>query len=322
RLADHQQKLSAKFSDIADILREADYWAKAAKRKTVTAADLDKALEERVYRCNKVEKKILEATEEGSILIDTDGAVAGQINALSVLDLGDYRFGMPTRITAKTYAGRAGIVNIERETKMSGRIHEKAILILTAYLGSKYATQRPMSLTASLVFEQLYGGIEGDSATCAEVYALLSSISSVPIKQCFAITGSMNQHGEVQPIGGVNEKIEGFFEVCKMQGLNGEQGAIIPSRNIMNLMLKKEVVDAVIDGKFNIYCIDNVEDAIEILMGMQAGQMKPNGKYPKGTLNYLIVEQLQTLSRALKEEGKPAHKSAAKKKTAAAKKRK
>ncbi len=302
RLAEHQNKLSAKFSEVADLLREADYWAREKKNGNVTAEDIEKAMEEKTYRSNKVEQKILEATREGTILIDTEGAVAGQINGLSVLDLGDYSFGMPSRITAKSYAGRAGIVNIERETKMSGKIHEKAILILTAYLGAKYAVKHSLSLTASLTFEQLYGGIEGDSATCAEVYALLSSISGVPIKQSYAITGSMNQHGEVQPIGGVNEKIEGFFEVCKLSGLNGGHGVIIPKRNLINLMLKKEVTTAVENGKFNIYSIDNVEDGIEVLTGMQPGVLQPDGTYPEGTFNYLVAKRLKELSEALKGE--------------------
>ncbi len=302
RLAEHQQKLSGKFSEIADILRESDYWARSNKNRLITADDIEKALEEKTYRSNKVEQKILEATKEGSILIDTEGAVAGQINGLSVLDLGDYRFGMPSRITAKSYAGRAGIVNIERETKMSGKIHEKAILILTAYLGGKYAVKQSLSLTASLTFEQLYGGIEGDSATCAEVYALLSSISGVPLKQCYAITGSMNQHGEVQPIGGVNEKIEGFLEVCKLSGLNGEHGVIIPKRNLMNLMLKKDVIDAVTKGRFNIYAIDNVEDGIEVLTGMLPGELQPDGTYPDETFNFMVMKKLKELSEALKAE--------------------
>jgi len=222
-----------------------------------------------------------------------------------VLDLGDYSFGMPSRITAKSYAGRAGIVNIERETKMSGKIHEKAILILTAYLGGKYALKQSLSLTASLTFEQLYGGIEGDSATCAEVYALLSSISGVPLKQCYAITGSMNQHGQVQPIGGVNEKIEGFFEVCKLTSLSGEHGVIIPKRNLMNLMLKKEVIDAVLNGKFNIYCIDNVEDGVEILTGMPPGEIQPDGSYPEGSFNFMVARKLKEFSEALKAEKGP-----------------
>ncbi|HDZ00073.1 MAG TPA: ATP-binding protein, partial [Nitrospirae bacterium] len=314
RLAEHQWKLSAKFSDIADILREADHWSRFNKNTIVTAGDVDKALEERKYRCNKVEQKILEATREGTILIDTEGAVVGQVNGLSVLDLGDYRFGMPSRITARTYAGRAGIVNIERETKMSGKIHEKAILILTAYLGGKYAVKQSLSLTASLTFEQLYGGVEGDSATCAEIYALLSSIAGVPLKQSFAITGSMNQHGEVQPIGGVNEKIEGFFEVCKLSGLNGQHGVIIPRRNLIHLMLNNEVIEAVADGKFNIYSIDNIEDGIEILTGMPPGALQPDGTYPGGTFNSIVTKKLKEFSEALKGEKEAENNNSGKKK--------
>jgi lon-related putative ATP-dependent protease len=300
RLAEHQGKLSAKFSDVADLLREADYWAKSDNSKIVESEHVEKALEEKIYRSNKVEEKILEAIKEGTILVDTEGSVVGQINGLSVIDLGDYRFGIPSRITAKTYAGKAGIVNIERETKLSGRIHDKAILILGAYLGEKYAKKHPLGLSASLTFEQLYGEVEGDSATCAEIYALLSSIAGVPIKQSLAITGSMNQHGEVQPIGGVNEKIEGFFKVCKLSNLNGEHSVIIPRRNIKNLMLKKEVVEAVKDGKFNIYAIDTIEDGIEILTGMPAGELQSDGNYPEGTLNFLVSKRLEELSKALK----------------------
>jgi len=302
RLAEHQKKLSAKFSEVADLLREADYWAKRDNSSIVKAGHVERAIEEKIYRVNKVEKKIQEAIEEGTILVDTEGAVVGQVNGLSVLDLGDYSFGIPSRITAKTYAGKAGIVNIERETKLSGRIHEKAILILGAYLGGKYAQKRPLSLSASLTFEQLYGEVEGDSATCAEVYALLSSVAGVPLKQSLAITGSMNQHGEVQPIGGVNEKIEGFFEVCKLYNINGGQGVIIPGRNIKNLMLKKEVIEAVKNGKFSIYAIDNIEDGIEILTGMPAGELQPDENYPEGTLNFLVSKKLQELFEAVKEK--------------------
>jgi lon-related putative ATP-dependent protease len=302
RLADHQHKLSAKFIEIADLLRESDYWAKRDKSLIVTAEHIDKALGKKEYRANKVEKKILEAIKEGTILVDTEGAVAGQINGLSVLDLGDHRFGMPSRITARTYAGKAGIVNIERETKMSGKIHEKAILTLAAYLGGKYASKAPLSLTASLTFEQLYGGVEGDSATCAEVYTLLSSISGVPLKQSIAVTGSMNQHGDVQPIGGVNEKIEGFFEVCKQNGLKDGHGVIIPKKNLIHLMLKSEVIDAVTSGKFNIYSIENIEDGIEPLTGMPAGEMQPDGTYPEGTFNFLVAKKLEEFSKALKDK--------------------
>ncbi|MCK5511466.1 MAG: AAA family ATPase [Thermodesulfovibrionia bacterium] len=304
RLAEHQEKLSARFSEVADLIKEAHYWSKLENSDIVKTEHVEKALDEKIYRVNKVEKKIQEAIKEGTILVDMEGAVVGQINGLSVLDLGDYSFSIPSRITAKTYAGKAGIVNIERETKLSGKIHEKAVFILGAYLGGKYAQKRPFSLSASLTFEQLYGGVEGDSATCAEVYALLSSISGVPIKQSIAITGSMNQHGDVQPIGGVNEKIEGFFEVCKLNNLNGEQGVIIPKTNLINLILKKEVVEAVKDEKFNIYTIDNIEDGIEILTGMPPGELQPDGNYPEGTLNFLVSKKLQQFSEALKEKGK------------------
>lgn len=302
RLAEHKEKLSAKFTEVADLLRESDYWARSDKSDIVKLEHIEKALDEKTFRINKVEKKIQEAIKEGTMLVDTDGAVAGQINGLSILDLGDYRFGLPSRITAKTFAGKAGIVNIERETKLSGKIHEKAILILGAYLGEKYAHKRPLSLSASLTFEQVYGEIEGDSATCAEVYALLSSIAGVPLKQSIAITGSMNQHGEVQPIGGANEKIEGFFDVCKIFDLNGKQGVIIPSRNIMHLMLRKDVVEAVKAGKFAIYSIDNIEDGIEILTGMPAGKMQPDGSYPEGTLNFFVSKRLDELYEAAKEK--------------------
>jgi lon-related putative ATP-dependent protease len=302
RLAEHKEKLSAKFTEVADLLRESDYWARSDKSDIVKLEHIEKALDEKIFRINKVEKKIQEAIKEGTILVDTDGAVAGQINGLSILDLGDYRFGLPSRITAKTFAGKAGIVNIEREIKLSGKIHEKAILILGAYLGEKYAQKHPLSLSASLTFEQVYGEIEGDSATCAEVYALLSSIAGVPLKQSIAITGSMNQHGEVQPIGGVNEKIEGFFDVCKILDLNGKQGVIIPSRNVINLMLRKDIVEAVKAGKFTIYSIDNIEDGIEILAGMPDGKLQPDGSYPEGTLNFLVAKRLEELSEAMKEK--------------------
>jgi lon-related putative ATP-dependent protease len=304
RLAEHQEKLSARFSEVADLLREANYWTKRDNSEMVKVEHIEKALEEKIYRSNKVEKKIQDAIEEGTLLVSTEGAVEGQVNGLSVLDLGDYTFGIPSRITAKTYAGKAGIVNIERETKMSGKIHEKAIFTLSAYLGGKYAQQRPLSLSASLTFEQLYSGVEGDSATCAEVYALLSSISGIPLKQSFAITGSMNQHGDVQPIGGLNEKIEGFFEVCKRLKLDGEQGVIMPRANIKNLMVKKDVVDAVKNGKFHIYTINNIEDGIEILTGKPAGEIQPDGNYPEGTMNYFVSKKLQELSEALDEKGK------------------
>jgi predicted ATP-dependent protease len=216
--------------------------------------------------------------------------------------MGDYSFGRPSRITARTYTGKAGIVNIERETKMSGKIHEKAIFIISSYLGAKYAVKSPISLSAFITFEQLYEMIEGDSATCAELYALLSSISGVPLKQSFAVTGSMDQNGEVQPIGGVNQKIEGFFDLCKMRGLDGSNGVIIPKRNRKNLMLREDIRDAVGSGQFSIYTIDKMEEGLEILTGMPAGELKEDGTYPEGTINHLVMKRLTEISEALEKK--------------------
>lgn len=302
RLSEHQEKLSSRFSEVADLMRESHYWAKKAGSAIVKAEHIEKAMDEKIYRSNRIEERLRELMEEGTLIVETSGTKVGQVNGLAVLDLGDYSFGKPSRITARTYAGKAGVVNIERETKMSGRIHEKAILILTNYLGSRYAVKKPISLSASITFEQLYDMIEGDSATCAEFYALISSIAGVPLKQNIAVTGSMDQTGVVQPIGGVNEKTEGFFDLCKLRGLDDTHGVIIPSRNIKNLMLKKEVVDAVREGKFSIHTIDTVEEGLEILTGMPIGELGPDGTYPEGTINYLVMKRLTEISEALKEK--------------------
>jgi len=302
RLAEHQEKLSSRFSEIADLVRESTYWARKEGHDVVKAEDVEKALNEKIYRSNRIEERLQELMAEGTLIVDTSGEKIGQVNGLAVIDLGDYSFGKPSRITARTYAGKAGVVNIERETKMSGRIHEKAILILTNYLGSKYAVKRPISLSASITFEQLYEMVEGDSATCAEFYALISSISGVPLKQNIAVTGSMDQNGLVQPIGGVNEKIEGFFELCRLRGLDGSHGVIIPRKNVKNLMLKKDVVEAVREGRFFIYPIDLVEEGLEILTGMSAGELQEDGTYPEGTVNYLVMKRLTEISEALKEK--------------------
>ncbi|OPY66374.1 MAG: Lon protease [Syntrophorhabdus sp. PtaU1.Bin050] len=305
RFADHQDKLSVKFSSILDLMREAHYWAKKEDSAIVKGEHVRKAIEEKVFRVNRVEERMREMVLEDTIILDTSGTKVGQVNGLAVLDLGDYSFGKPSRITAKTFTGKAGIVNIERETKMSGKIHEKAILIISSYLGSKYAAKNPISLSASITFEQLYEMIEGDSATCAELYALLSSISGVPLKQNYAITGSMDQNGDVQPIGGVNEKIEGFFDLCRIRGLDGSQGVIIPKRNAKHLVLKQEVVEAVREGKFSIYTIDRMEEGLELLTGMSAGELQEDGTYPEGTINYLVAKRLTEIGEALekKKEG-------------------
>jgi lon-related putative ATP-dependent protease len=300
RLAGEQNKLSSKFSEISDLLREAHYWASKNGKNVVNVEHVDKALDEKIYRNNRIEERLRELMADGTLIVDTSGEKVGQVNGLAVLSLGDYSFGKPSRITASTYAGKAGVVNIERETKMSGKIHEKAILIISNYLGSKYAIKKPISLSASITFEQLYDMVEGDSATCAELYVLLSSLAGVPLKQSIAITGSMDQHGDVQPIGGVNEKLEGFFDLCRLRGLDDSHGAIIPRKNLNNLMLKSSVVDAVKAGKFKIYPIDRMEEGLEILTGMPAGELQEDGAYPEDTINYLVAKRLDEISAALK----------------------
>ena len=299
RLADHQGKLTTRLSSLVDLMKESNYWAKKDGANFVRADHVTQAINEQVYRVNRIEERLREVTLEDTIIVDTAGEKVGQVNGLAVLDMGDYSFGRPSRITARTYVGRAGIVNIERETKMSGKIHEKAIFIIASYLGAKYAVSKPISLSASITFEQLYEMIEGDSATCAEMYALLSSISGVPLKQSFAVTGSMDQNGDVQPIGGVNQKIEGFFDLCKSRGLDGSHGAIIPQRNVRHLMLKQEVIAALKDGLFTIYSIDKMEEGLEILTGMSAGVLGPEGTYPEDSINNRVMKRLTEISQAL-----------------------
>ena len=302
RLAGHQEKLSSRFSDIADVIKEANYWAKKEGSDLVRSEHVDRALREKTYRINRIEERLREMVIEGTLIVETDGEKVGQINGLAVLGMGDYQFGKPSRITAKTFAGRSGVINIERETKMSGRIHEKAILIITNFIGSTYAKKKPISFSASITFEQLYDMIEGDSASCAELYVILSSLAGLPLKQNLAVTGSMDQNGDVQPIGGVNEKIEGFFDLCKIRGLDGTHGVVIPGKNVKHLMVKQEVVDAVRDGKFSIYPIDRVEEGLEIFTGIQAGEIQSDGTYPEGTVNYLVSKRLEEISSAMKKE--------------------
>ncbi len=305
RLAGQKNKLSTRFNDIQNLVEEASYWAGADGAEFVTREHVERALNEKVRRHSRIEDRLREFIEEDTIMVQTEGEAVGQINGLAVLSLGDYIFGKPSRITARTYMGDTGVVNIEREAKMSGRIHNKAHMILKSFLGAKFANGFPLTLSASVCFEQLYEGIEGDSATCAEVYSLLSSLSGIPIKQGLAITGSMNQKGEVQPIGGVNEKIEGFFDVCVAKGLTGEQGVIIPGRNVRNLMLKVEVREAVEAGKFAIYSIDDINEGIEILTGTTAGTRGADGKYPAGTVNRKVEDRLRELAKGYKAFGRP-----------------
>lgn len=302
RLADHQGKLSSRFSEIADVIKEANYWAKKAGEGVVKDEHVEKALRERVYRVNKIEERLQEMIVEGTLIIDTEGEKVGQINGLAVMGMGDYQFGKPSRITASTYAGKAGVVNIERETKMSGKIHEKAILIITHFIHSTYSRKKPASFSASITFEQLYDMIEGDSASCAELYVILSSLAGLPLKQSFAITGSMDQNGDVQPIGGINEKIEGFFDLCKVRGLDGTHGVVMPRKNVRHLMIKQEVVEAVKEGKFFIYAIDKVGEGMEIFTGLPMGELGEDGTYPEGTVNYLVAKRLAEISEAMKDK--------------------
>ena len=296
-MAGDKEKLSTQFSAIGEIVGEASCWAKKSKQKIITKDYIQKALDERVDRIKKYDTRYLQMIKEEALLIDTDGSAIGQINGLTVIKIGDYSFGKPARITASTYMGKNGIVDIEREVDMSGSSHSKGVLILTGYLGEQFAQEIPLSLTANLCFEQLYGGVDGDSASSTELYAILSSLSGIPISQSIAVTGSVNQKGFIQPIGGVNEKIEGFYQICKLRGFNGEQGVIIPKQNVRNLHLEDEVIDAVRKGKFHIYAISTIEEGIEILTGVPAGKKDKNGKFPLGTINYLAQEKLKKFSK-------------------------
>ena len=292
KLSGDKEKLSTQFSEIGQIVGEASTWAKLDKSKIVTKKYVQKAFDERIERIKKYDTKYSQMIKEGALLINTDGYKVGQINGLTVITIGDYSFGKPSKITANTYIGRQGIVNIEREVQMSGSTHSKGVMILTGYLGEMFAQDKALSLNASICFEQLYGGVDGDSASSTEAYAILSSLSEMPINQAIAVTGSVNQKGEIQPIGGVNEKIEGFFQICKMRGLTGEHGVIIPIQNVRNLHLSDEVIDAVKNEKFHIYAIRTIEEGIEILTGVPAGKKDKYGKFPAGTINYLANEKL------------------------------
>ncbi len=300
RAAGDQEKLSARFGPLRDLLIEADFWAKESQNQMITGKNVEKAVEEKIHRLDLIAEHMRKMIEEGTIMVDVKGEVVGQVNGLAVYDLGIFSFGNPNRITAKTFLGKRGVINIERESQLSGRIHDKGVLILSGYLGWKYAQDKPLSLSASICFEQSYSGVEGDSASSTELYAILSSLADLPIKQNIAVTGSVNQKGEVQPIGGVNHKIEGFFDVCKAKGLTGDQGVMIPHQNLRNLMLREDVVKAVQDGKFHIYAVKTIDEGIEVLTGVPAGQRKADGRYPKGTVNYLVDKHLKEFVRKLK----------------------
>ncbi len=298
RMVSDSEKLSARIRTVTDLLREADYWAGRNEHEVVAVGDVQQALDAQDYRSDRLRERVQEAILRETVFIDTEGVKEGQVNALSVMQFGNFAFARPSRITARVRLGRGEVVDIEREVEMSGPIHSKGVLILAGFLGARYASDRPLSLSASLVFEQSYGGVDGDSASSTELYALLSAISGVPIKQSLAVTGSVNQHGQVQAIGGVNEKIEGFFDVCKARGLTGEQGVLIPVANVKHLMLRSDVIEAVRAGEFKIYPIETIDQGVEVLTDVPAGEPDEEGVYPEGTLNALVQNRLQELAEA------------------------
>ncbi len=305
RHAEDAEKLSIHLRGLADLLREADYWAREHQRQVITRADVQQAIDARIFRSDRVRAHLQEAIRRRTILIDTEGARVGQVNGLSVVDLGQFAFGHPSRITARVRLGKGEVVDIQREVEMGGPIHAKGVLILAGFLGARYAADRPLSLSASLVFEQTYGEVEGDSASSAELYALLSALADAPIKQSLAVTGSVNQHGEVQAIGGVNEKIEGFFDVCRERGLTGEQGVLIPTANVKHLMLRHDVVEACAQGKFHVYPIATIDEGIELLTGTPAGARDESGLFPDGTINQRVEVKLMLLAEQARLFGAP-----------------
>jgi lon-related putative ATP-dependent protease len=305
RLAGDQNKLSIELGGITKILKEADYWAKMDNGSKLTKRKhVEKAIDEKIYRSNMVEEKIREMISKGIIMIETQGVAVGQINGLAVYNMGDYAFGRPSKISCETYMGAEGVMNIERKARLSGNIHDKGVFILSGYIGSTYAQKKPLSLSASIGFEQSYDVIDGDSASAAELIVLFSSLSGVPIKQSLAITGSVNQKGQIQPIGGANEKIEGFYQVCKVKGFTGEQGVVIPHQNVRNLMLKKEVVDDIKKGKFHIYPVETIDQAVEILTGKESGTKGDSGRFKRGTVNYLVDKKLREFAEDYRKFGR------------------
>lgn len=299
-IASNKEKLTLRLSEIEDVIKEANFWATERQRPYITAQDVDKAIEEKVYRSNLFEEKIQELVEKGIIKIETEGSIVGQINSLELYDLGDYIFGRPARVTASISMGKEGIIDIDRESKLSGSIHTKGVMILSGYLKGKYAHDKPLALSASLCFEQSYSMVEGDSASAAELFTLLSCLADAPISQSLAVTGSVSQKGEIQAIGGVTPKIEGFYAICKIKGLTGDQGVIIPEANVKDLMLKKEMVEAVNKGKFHIYPIQTVDEGMEILTGMKSEARREDGTYKEGTLNAKIDNHLRRLTEIAK----------------------
>ena len=303
RTAEHKDKLSTRFGEVSDLLREAAYWCARRDGGEISGDDVQRAIDEKIYRSSMIKEKIVELIERGTLLIATDASAAGQVNGLSVMQLGDFTFGRPNRITATVAAGRDGIIDIERESKLGGPIHNKGVLILSGFLSRVFARHSALSMSARLVFEQSYGGVEGDSASSAELYALLSSLAKAPAFQGVAVTGSVNQNGDIQAIGGVNEKIEGFFDVCSVKGLTGSQGVIIPQSNVQNLVLREDVVDAIEQRRFHIWPVQRIEEGIEILTGTPAGEPDESGAFAANTIFYSVQETLNEFQEVLRALG-------------------
>ena len=300
RLAGRQKKFTSHFHHLNDVLAEAHYWALQEDVDNISEHHVDKAIERREYRVNLLDEKIREMIDDNLIMIDTEGSVVGQVNGLSIYDMGDYMFGKPSRITAKTSMGRSGIINIEREADLSGKTHNKGVLILSGYLQHTYAQNKPLTMNASICFEQSYGGIDGDSASSTELYAILSSLAVLPLRQDIAVTGSVNQKGEIQPIGGVNQKIEGFFDVCRSRNLTGSQGVMIPHQNAGDLMLRKDVVKAVEEGKFSIYPVKTIDEGITLLTGVDAGEQQQDGTFSEKSVHGRVDKKLRDLAEKIK----------------------
>ncbi len=305
RLTGDSERLTTLMRPVSDILREADYWARRNGHDTVTVDDVQQAVDAKQHRLDRIRQRALEEINRGTIMIDTNGAKVGQVNGLAVMQLGELAFGRPSRITARVRLGRGEVVDIEREVALGGPLHSKGVLILAGFLGERFAHDHPLALSASLVFEQSYGGVDGDSASSTEAYALLSALSGVPIRQCFAVTGSVNQRGDVQPIGGANEKIEGFFDVCRARGLDGQHGVLIPASNVKHLMLRHDVVEACAAGQFHIYPVETIDQGIEILTGAPAGERQPDGTWPENTVNGRAAAQLAEFAQNLRKFGIP-----------------
>jgi ATP-dependent Lon protease len=299
RLAGHRNKLSVRFTAIADMIREANFCAVERSAKKVSRSDVHAAIVRKRQRVNMMEEKIQELFDSDVLLVSTTGSAVGQVNGLSVYDLGEYSFGRPTRITVNTSLGKAGVINIEREADLSGPIHDKGVLVLSGFLRLMFAQDKPLEMSASISFEQSYSGVDGDSASSTEIYGILSSLTGLPIKQGIAVTGSVNQKGEIQPIGGINEKIEGFYDVCLAKGLTGDQGVILPHQNVQDLILRPDVVEAVRKRKFHLYPVETISDGISILTGMSGGKRLANGSFTPGSVLAKADEKLRQMALTL-----------------------